>query len=217
MKGAPRLFPKALAWVVPLSIATYFIPTFSALAALDNWHDWKTGFFPELAALIGGKWLGIAMTAGATVMQVSILNRTNLASTREHFDMAENGYISSGLSRLHPRFGTPMIAILVSCLICCVLAQKSLAELISVYIWLRIPTSLLTVLCAAKLHASDSTFRIPWGRAGRVYVVGAPLLMSPFAMIASDRFALKWGLVALATGPLAWLCLRRREPASASV
>jgi hypothetical protein len=36
--------------------------------------------------------------------------------------------------------------------------------------------------------------------------------MSPFAMIASDRFALKWGPIALALGPLAWWLLKPKKP-----
>jgi amino acid transporter len=216
VEGAREVFPRALAWVVPLSIATYFIPTLCSLAALDNWQSWKTGYFPEVAAQIGGRWLGLAMTAAATVMQASILNSTILASTRVPFAMAEDGYLSRGLAKLHPRFGTPAAAILLSALVCSLLAFKSLTQLISVYIWLRIPTSLLTVLCAWKQRPatedSGSGFRIPGGKLGRFYSIGAPLLMSPFAMIASDRFALKWGPVALALGPLAWWSLKRLSP-----
>ena len=49
-----RSYPIALALVVPMSIATYFVPTLLSLAALGNWQDWHTGFFSEAAKLIGG-------------------------------------------------------------------------------------------------------------------------------------------------------------------
>src|SRR5207342_2054654 len=47
IENPQRNYPRALALVVPLSIATYFLPTFAALAALGNWQQWKTGYFSD--------------------------------------------------------------------------------------------------------------------------------------------------------------------------
>src|SRR6202163_1440443 len=71
-------YPRALAWVVPLSMATYFVPTACALAALGNWQDWHTRYFSDAAQLIGGPWLGFAMTMAAAITFISILNSTVL-------------------------------------------------------------------------------------------------------------------------------------------
>jgi amino acid transporter len=209
-----RNYPRALALVVPISIATYFLPTACALAALDNWQSWHTGYFPSAALLIGGVWLGLAMTLAAAITNISLLNSTVLTSTRMPFAMAEDGYLSPFLTRVHPKFATPWMAILLSAVIYCALAWNSLTQLISVYIWLRIATSVLTVLSAWQLRRKrpelQRAFRIPWGNKGLAYAVIAPLLMSAVAMIASDRFGLKWGPVALLLGPLAYLFFRRR-------
>ena len=40
-----RNYPLALALVVPMSMATYFLPTFASLAALNNWQDWHGRIF----------------------------------------------------------------------------------------------------------------------------------------------------------------------------
>jgi amino acid transporter len=209
-----RSYPKALAWVVPLSIATYFVPTACSLAALGNWQQWGTGYFSQAAQLIGGPLLGFVITIAAAVMNLSILNSTVLTTTRMPSAMAEDGYLSPFLARTHPRFGTPWIAILLSAAIYCLLATNNVKQLISVYVWLRIATSILTVLSAWQLRRKrpdlPRSFRIPWGRTGLAYAVSAPLLMSGIAMIASDKFALKWGPVALLLGPLAYLLLRRK-------
>jgi amino acid transporter len=206
-------YSRALAWVVPLSIATYFIPTACALGALGNWQNWRTRYFADAAQLIGGYWLGMAVTVAGVVMQISILNGTVVASTRMPFAMAEDGYLPPFLTRIHPKFGTPWLAILLSSSIYALLAWKSLTQLISVYMWLRIATSLLTVLAAWQLRKKqpdlERPFRIPWGRKGLGYAVIAPVLMSGFAMIASDRFALKWGPIVLLSGPLAYFFFRR--------
>src|SRR2546427_7196584 len=57
-----RSYPLALAVVVPLSIATYFLPTLTGLAALGDWQNWHTGHFSEVATLIGGSWIGTWVT-----------------------------------------------------------------------------------------------------------------------------------------------------------
>ena len=59
----------------------------------------------DAAQLIGGSWLGSWMTLGAMVTNVAILNGTVLACTRMPFAMAEDGYLPSVFTRLHPRFG----------------------------------------------------------------------------------------------------------------
>jgi amino acid transporter len=212
-----RSYPLALALVVPLSIATYFLPTMLSLAALCNWQDWKTRYFSDAALLIGGPWLGFWMTLAAMITNVSILNATILTSTRMPFAMAEDGYLPEVLTRKHTRFGTPWMAILVSCAIYGLLAFQTLAQLLTVYMWLRIGVTVLTVVAGWKLRQKSPEmsrpFRIPWGRTGLLYVVGAPLAMSIVALVGSDPFARRWGPVAILLGPAAYLMIRKRASA----
>ena len=208
-----RSYPMALALVVPLSIATYFLPTMLSLAALGNWQQWHTRYFSDAAQLIGGAWLGFGMTLAAMVTNISILNATVLTTTRMPFAMAEDGYLPPVLTAKHPRFGTPWIAILASSAVYGLLAFETLTQLITVYMWLRIATTVMTVLAAWRLRRTlpdlPRPFRIPWGRAGLLYVVGAPLVMSGVALLGSDRFALHWGPVAILIGPVAYLFVRK--------
>jgi amino acid transporter len=208
-----RTYPRALSLVVPLSMATYFLPTMLSLAALGNWQQWHTGYFSQAAQLIGGRWLGFWMTLAAMVTNVSILNATVLTSTRMPFAMAEDGYLPKVLTEKHSRYGTPWVAILTSSVIYGVLAFHTLTQLITVYMWLRIATTVMTVLSAWRLRQTlpdlPRPFRIPWGRAGLLYVVGAPLVMSGVALLGSDRFALRWGPVAILLGPIAYLFARK--------
>ena len=212
-----RSYPRALAWVVPLSMLTYLLPTACALAALGNWQSWHTGFFSDAARLIGGPRLGFAVTLAAAVMNLSILNSTMLTTTRMPSAMAEDGYLASFMARTHPNFGTPWIAILLSAALYCLLAWHSVTQLVSLYIWPRIATSVLTVLSAWQLRRTRpelrGSFRIPWGRRGLAYAVVAPLAMSGVAIIASDKFALHWGPVALLLGPVAYALAGRKRPA----
>ena len=80
VENPQRTFPLALAWVVPMSIATYFLPTLVSLAALGDWHAWKDGYFSDAAFAIGGHWLGFAVNLAALITAVSLLNGTVVAS-----------------------------------------------------------------------------------------------------------------------------------------
>jgi amino acid transporter len=201
-------YPRALALVVPLSIATYFLPTLTGLAALGDWQSWHTGHFSEVATLIGGSWLGTWLTLAATVANIALLNSTVLTTTRMPFAMAEDGYLPAALTRKHPRYGTPWLAIAVSAIIYGLLARQSLTQLISVYIWLRSATTVLTVLSAWKLRRTrpemPRSFAIPAGNVGLVYVVAAPVVMAILALLGSDRFGVIGGAIAMALGPVVY-------------
>jgi amino acid transporter len=208
-----RSYPRALAIVVPLSIAVYFLPTLASLAALGDWQNWHTRYFSDAAQLIGGPWLGAWMTLAAMVTNVALLNATVLTSTRMPSTMAEDGYLPKQLTRIHPRYGTPWIAIIVSAVVYGALALQSLVQLISIYNWLRIATTVLTVLAAWQLRRKQPDmprpFVIPWGRTGLFYAVAAPVVMSIVALLGSDRYALLWGPLAIGMGPVVYWGLRR--------
>jgi len=221
VENPQRAYPRALAMVVPLSIAAYFLPTLAGLASAGNWEQWHTGYFSDAARIIGGSlfgypWLGTWMTLAAMVGNVALLNSTVLTTTRMPFAMAEDGYLPAALTRKHSRYGTPWMAILVSALIYALLAWQSLGQLISVYIWLRSATTVLTVLSAWKLRRTrpemPRAFLIPGGRAGLIYVVGAPVVMALVALLGSDRFALIGGAIAMVVGPVVYQMIAWKRP-----
>jgi amino acid transporter len=218
VENPQRAYPRALAVVVPLSMAAYFLPTLAGLASAGHWDQWHTGYFSEAAKIIGGTfhghaWLGTWMTLAAMIGFVALLNSTILTTTRMPFAMAEDHYLPPVLTRRHPRYGTPWLAIVVSALIYALLAWQSLGQLISVYIWLRSATTVLTVLSAWKLRRTQPnlhrSFIVPGGRVGLFYVVGAPVVMAMVALLGSDKFALIGGMIAIVLGPAVYGLLRK--------
>ncbi len=216
VENPQRSYPRALALVVPMSIAAYFLPTLVGLGSAGHWSDWHTGFFSDAARMIGGPWLGTAMTLAAAVCNVALLNSTILATTRMPFTMAEDGYLPRALTRKHPRFGTPWLAIVISAAIYSLLSWQSLGQLISIYVWLRSSTTVLTVLSGWKLRRTrpdlKRSFVVPGGSLGLAYAVGAPVVMAMVALLGSNRFGLIGGATALAAGPVVYAILRKAKP-----
>ena len=217
VENPQRAYPRALALVVPLSIAAYFLPTFVGLGSAGHWQDWKTGFFSDAAKLIGGPWLGTWMTLAAVIGNVALLNSTILTTTRMPFAMAEDGYLPGILTRKHASYGTPWLAIVVSAVIYAALAWQSLGQLISVYIWLRSATTVLTVLSGLKLRRTrpdlPRSFVVPGRNAGLFYVVAAPVSMAIVALLGGDRFATIGGVIAIALGPVVYAAVGRTSQA----
>lgn len=148
------------------------------------------------------------MFAAAAVCTFVLLDSTVLSATRVPFTMAQDGYLHPSLARMSVRFGTPVLAILISVAICSLLALASLTQLIAIYAWFRVSTSFLTLLSLWRLRSLrpelESAFKVPGGRIGLAAVVVIPTIMFAWALINSAGSTRLWGLAGLGLGPLAY-------------
>ena len=210
-----RNFPIGLAIVVPLAIGIYVVTLMAGLTALGNWSEWETGYLVTAARLLGGDTLGTSMFVGAVICNFVLLDSTLLSITRVPLTMAEDGYLHPALAKVSARYGTPVRSIVLSTVFCAVLAVFTVPQLIGVYAWTRMATSIETVLSFWQLRRkypdAPRNFRVAGGALGVALIVLAPTLLFVWAMVYSDMTARKWGLVNLATGPIAYWWVRRRR------
>lgn len=213
IKDPQRTFVRALFWTTPLAVLTSVVPCGLALAALGNWAAWDTGYLVVAARGIGGPALGAAMLLASIIAVASLSNSTILSTTRLPFAMAEDGYLPRWLAKLHPRYGTPATAIVFSTIVYCAVAITNVVDLVAIYLWTRIATSMLTLLAVWRLRrtmpAAPRSFRIPGGRLGLGYVVAVPAFLCGLAVYYSDPVAFKYSPWLIASGPVAYLLLRR--------
>jgi amino acid transporter len=216
VENPARNFPIGLAVVVPLAIGVYVITLAAGLAALGNWQEWQTGYLVTAARLVGGRVLGTSIFAAAVICNFVLLDSTLLSITRVPLTMAEDGYLHSGLAKVSARYGTPVRAIMLSAVFCAALALFTVPQLIGVYAWTRMATSIETVVSFWQLRRkypdAPRAFRVGGGMLGAMVVVLAPTLLFGWAMIYSDAATRKWGILNLASGPVAylWVWGRRR-------
>ncbi|HXW55840.1 MAG TPA: APC family permease [Candidatus Cybelea sp.] len=212
MRDPQKTFVRVLAWNTPMNVLTYVIPTTFALAVLGNWQKWQTGYIVTASRLIGGNTLGAAMLVASLIGTLSLSNSTILYTTRIPATMAEDGYLPGWLGRIHPKFRTPARAIFVSTVIYCILAKYPMEDLVNIYIWTRIATSLLTLFAAwrmrSKAPGAQRSFRIPWGASGIVYVLVFPVLLCAVKVYYSEPLVFDWAPLLLASGPVAYVVLR---------
>jgi amino acid transporter len=212
MKNPQKTFVRILAWNTPMNILTYILPTTLALAALGNWQEWKTDYIVTASRLIGGPLLGAAMLIAAMIGTLSLSNSTILYTTRIPATMAEDGYLPAWLGKIHARFGTPVRAIVVSLVVYCILAKYPVEDLVNIYIWTRIATTLLTLLAAwrmrQKMPNAKRSFLIPGGKAGLAYILIFPAILCALKVAQSEDYVWKYAPWLLASGPVAYAILR---------
>lgn len=217
VENPARNFPIGLAIVVPLAIGIYVLTLAAGLTALGNWREWETGYLVTAARLVGGGALGTAMFAASVIGNFVLLDSTLLSITRVPLTMAEDGYLHPALARVSAKFGTPVRSIVLSTIFCAALAFLTVPQLIGVYAWTRMATSIQTVLSFWQLRrkypGAPRSFRVAGGKAGALMIVIAPTLLFAWAMIYSDVATRKWGLLMLASGPVAYLWIRYRRRA----
>jgi amino acid transporter len=212
IKDSQKTFVRVLAWMTPLNILTYTLPATLALAVLGNWHEWQTGYIVTAAGRVGGAWLGVAMLMASIIGTASLSNSTILYTTRIPAAMADDGYLPRWLAGLHPRYRTPARAIAFSTVIYCALATSRVVDLVNIYIWTRIATSLLTLLSAWRLRQkmpdAHRSFRIPGGAVGLGYVILLPAILCAVKVYHSEPYVFRWAPWLLAAGPVAYVILR---------
>jgi amino acid transporter len=223
-----RTFPRALAITMPIVIAIYLLPSLVGLVAYPDYKSWDDGTWTTVAQHIGGPWLAIVVDAIGLISAAGLFMATLLGASRIPFVLAEDGFLPKGISKLHPRYGTPWIAILISAVFYTVLSFKkfeSLAELdVVVYSSAILIEFVALLLLRWKEPNLERPFKIPGGWPVVILVALLPAAMvvfavySEFATADSIQEAMKtfWmSAVALASGPTVYLIAKLFKPKSA--
>src|SRR3989442_440165 len=135
------------------------------------------GGLPGLAARVGGAWLGHAVAAGAVLSTAGLFMALLLTNSRLPYVLARAGVLPRGLGALHPRFGTPWPAVLVSAAAYAACAAFSFKALIVLNVWLYSLALLVELAAFLPLRATAPQLPPPWrgpGGRGRAPPVTVP-------------------------------------------
>lgn len=212
-----RNYPRALALTIPLVTLAYLLPVLAGLGATPDWAGWTAGYFPEVAAAIGGNWLGVWLAIGALVSAVGLFSALMLSISRLPFVMAEDGYLPKVITRQHPVHGTPHVAIIVCAVIYSFFTLSAFASLVVVDVMVYSAALLLEFAALIALRLKEPgmkrPFRVPGGWPGIIVVTLLPTLVLVLAVVSTIQeegiSALYLSLAAIATGPLLYPVFRR--------
>lgn len=114
MKDPVRDLPSGLLWGTTLVVLVYGLVNFVYLKTLGH-AGLASTLTPasDTAALLFGDAGDFVITLGIAVSTFGFLNLTMLAPTRVYFAMARDGLFPERVARLHPRYATPSVAIVI--------------------------------------------------------------------------------------------------------
>jgi len=214
-RAPERAYRQALLATLPLLSAAYLLPVGVGLASgAVEWRAWTTGTLPTLARAVGGAWLGHAVALGAVVSTAGLFMSLLLTNSRLPYVLARDGDLPAWLGAIHPRFGTPWRAVVLSTACYMALAAFSFRELIVLNIWLYSLTLLIELAAFLRLRVAEPAlprpWRVPGGRGGAVLVAALPSAFMLGAIATAGLANTVAGVAAALTGPVAWAVLRPR-------
>jgi amino acid transporter len=219
-------YPKALAIAVPLIAMSYFLPMLASLASGLHHHDpslWTDGDFANAAGLLGGSWLKLAIIIGAALANVGLFSSLLMSGSRVPAVLAADRYLPEPLARTSPRFGTPVIAIVVSCIVFAVFCALNFQTLLDADIILGFGGLLLEFVAFLVLRrrfpAMARPYRVPGGWPVALLITILPTTLAVgviWGTLDSEPLAVWIGLggfaLSMACYPLSRLAFKRAHP-----
>jgi amino acid transporter len=86
--------------------------------------------FPALGQLLGGRWLGVIIAIGGMASYLGIFAAVLLSVSRVPKVMADDNLLPQWFNRLHPRFNTPYVSIIICALVVSLMVLWKFEELI---------------------------------------------------------------------------------------
>jgi amino acid transporter len=93
----------------------YLLPIAVGVCAegVGDFTLWVDGYWTQVAAAVGGRWLGTWVTLAGAISCAGLLSTLLACTSRALAAMGRRGLMPAVLGLVHPRWGTPWVAILV--------------------------------------------------------------------------------------------------------
>ncbi len=210
-----RTYPRAMLLAVGVVSLTYILPVAAmALTGLPP-SAWETGSWANIAQMMGGPLLGIALVAGGMMSGFGMFNALVMSYSRLPLAMAQDGMLPRIFEKVHPRSKTPWVAILACAAGWAMCLGLGFDRLVTLDVLLYGTSLMLEFVALIVLRLREPTlrrpFRVPGGMWGAVLVGALPLALLTFSVIRGEREqvlginGLAFGLLLVAAGFLAYL------------
>ncbi|NPV84569.1 MAG: APC family permease [Anaerolineae bacterium] len=216
IRNPQKLIPRGILLAMPFIIAVYFIPTVVGLGSVGEWESWSSSegiSFVELGSRLGGPVLGILILIGALTSNLALFNSYLASGTRAPYVMAEDNLFPKLWSKLHPKFGTPYISILIMAGIQALLVTGSFDQLILIDVFLLMFSYILIFIAAIALRIKEPglerPFRVPMGTAGLAAISVPPIICAVIALFTNGVEYMIAGALGAVSGPIAYILFKR--------
>ncbi|MFI9274945.1 APC family permease [Kitasatospora sp. NPDC052896] len=171
MENPRKHLPRALSIAVVLIMVGYLLPGIGSLSVGPGgdhgWKNWQTGSFSDVAKVLAGPWLQVAVTVGGMFAAVAMFSALLASNTRLPFVLAQDGYFPRWVAKETRRYRMPIVSIIGSSVIYALFCLSSFTNLVIFDVFLTNLGILLEVAALIALRIKEPTlprpYRIPGG------------------------------------------------------
>jgi amino acid transporter len=224
VEAPQRTYSRAMFGAVVLVVVTYVLPVAAVARTGIDPNSWTTGGWVDVAQLIGGQTLAIAIALAGVIGAIGSFSALMLSFTRLPLVMAEDGYLPRVVTRLHSRTGAPWVAITGCAILWAVCYPLGFERNLILDVLLTGLSILLEfwALVALRIREPELArpFRVPGGITGAVAIGLPPLALMIVAVVRNRKEfvgatnGLVIGIVIIAAGVLlyflSWIGRKKR-------
>ena len=218
-----RTYPRAMLWAVAIVALSYVLPFAAMWVTGLPASAWETGAWADIAQLMGGPALRIALVAGGMMSGFGMFNALVMSYSRLPLAMAQDGMLPKVFARLHPKSRAPWVAITALAVGWGLALNIGFERLVTLDIMIYGASLVLEFLALIVLRVREPElkrpFRVPGGWFGAIAVGIAPTLLLGFAIVNSEHEAilgmnaLWFGLMLMGAGVVVWAINHLVRPA----
>ncbi|HEV2732238.1 MAG TPA: APC family permease [Terriglobales bacterium] len=218
-----RTYPRAMLAAVGIVGLTYILPVAAVWLTGLAPTAWETGSWADIAGMLGGPLLRIALVLGGMLSGFGMFNALVMSYSRLPLAMAQDGMLPRVFAKLHPRSRAPWVAIVVCAIGWATCLGLGFERLVTIDILLYGASLLLEFAALVVLRVREPElrrpFRVPGGIVGAVLVGVAPMLLLGFDLVRSQTeqvlgmSSLAFGIMLVSAGVIAYLLNHILKPA----
>jgi len=178
--------------------------------------------FPEVGTLIGGQWLGALVAFAGMASSLGIYAAVLLSVSRVPKVMADDDLLPHRLNRLHPKFKTPYISIIVCSMVVSLMILWPFADLLIIDVTVYGAGLSLEYISLIKLRIREPEthrpFKIKLSVTGLCMMIVLPVtvyfvaLAAAFSSTQQAVWAAVFAIAVLASAELIWQLILWKKP-----
>ncbi|HXW90900.1 MAG TPA: APC family permease [Terriglobales bacterium] len=216
-----RTYPRAMLAAVGIVTLSYILPVAAVWVTELPAGAWETGSWADIAGLLGGAPLRLALVIGGMVSAFGMFNALVMSYSRLPLAMALDGMLPRVFAKLNRR-RAPWVAIAVCAVGWALCLGLGFERLVTIDILLYGTSLLLEFVALVVLRfrepALPRIFRVPGGRFGAIAVGITPTLLLAFSVVRSETeqvlgmTSFDLGMLLMASGVVVYFLKHRLKP-----
>ncbi|HET7441521.1 MAG TPA: APC family permease [Terriglobales bacterium] len=209
-----RTYPRAMLAAVLIVAVSYILPVAAMWMTGLAPSAWDTGFWADVAGMIGGPLLRVALALGGMISGFGMFNALVMSYSRLPLAMAQDGMLPKIFGKRHSRSRAPWVAIVVLAVLwapCLLLGFERLVTIDILLYGASLGLEFAALICLRIREPElPRPFRVPGGLFGAMAIGITPMLMLGFSIFRSEHetvagiSSFAFGMILMAAGVVAY-------------